>query len=74
MSFLSGKCDLADLISGLGGYYDKDGNVIESMSEHTGPCYSDIYQDFLIFKKQNGGVLHQYKKNKKNKTKKKYFY
>ena len=64
MSFLSGKCDLADHIAGLGGYYDKDGNVIESMSDHTGPCYSDIYQDFLIFKKQTGGVLHQYKKIK----------
>ena len=64
MSFLSGKCDLLDHISGLGGYYDKDGNRITFIEEYCGPLYSDIYQDFLVFKKQTGGVLHQYKRIK----------
>ena len=61
MSFLSGKYDLLNYISGLGGYYDADGNIVESVSNYSGTLYSDIYQDFLEFKKQTGGVLHQYK-------------
>ena len=64
MSFLSGKCDLLDHISGLGGYYDKHANLITFIEEYSGPLYSDIYRDFLVFKKQTGGVLHQYKRIK----------
>ena len=51
MSRFSGKCDLFDHISGLGGWYDKEGNPIK-FGESSGPYYSDEYQDFLEFKKE----------------------
>lgn len=60
MSIYSGKCDLADHIMGLGGWYDKNSNPIKFGDGH-GAYYSDEYRDFLVFKKKTGGVLHQHK-------------
>lgn len=61
MSSFSGRCDLLDHITGMGGWYDKDSNPIKFGEGH-GPYYSDEYQDFLAFKKATGGVLHQHRK------------
>ena len=61
MSSFSGRCDLYDHISGMGGWYDKKGNQLKFGEGH-GPCYSDEYRDFLAFKKATGGVLHQHRK------------
>ena len=63
-SVYSGKCDLYSWISGLGGYYDKNGNPV-SFNDPNVHCYfSDEYRDFLEFKKQTDGVIHQHKKIK----------
>lgn len=61
MSKYSGKCDLFDYMSGLGGWFDKDGSPA-ALGEGPGPYYSDEWLDFLAFKKATGGVLHQHKK------------
>lgn len=63
MSRFSGKCDLYDHIAGTAGWYDRDGNPVK-MGEGSGAYYSDEYRDFLAFKKQTGGVLHQHKRVK----------
>lgn len=63
-SVYSGKCDLFDWMGGLAGWYDKDGNPVEFGTEGVGVYYSDEYQDFLEFKKQTDGVIHQHKKIK----------
>ena len=61
MSSFSGRCDLYDHISGMGGWYDKKGNQLKFGEGH-GPYYSDEYRDFLAFKKATGGVLDQHRK------------
>ena len=58
MSSVSSKYDLLDLISGMGGWYDKDGNPTDGKNT-TGPLFSDIMRDFEAFKKRTGGILHQ---------------
>lgn len=60
MSRVSGKCDLLDWISGLGGWYDKDGNEVKMGQEGVSVYYSDLMQDFIAFKKMTGGVIHQW--------------
>ena len=64
MSFCSGKCDLLDHISGLGGWYDKNGNPVKFGQEGVGCYYSDIMQDFEEFKKRTKGIIHQHVKVK----------
>ena len=59
MSFLSGKCDLYNHISGMGGWFDKDGNPVKFGEKDVGVFYSDILRDFDAFKKATGGVLYQ---------------
>lgn len=66
MSRYSGKCDLADLVFGQGGYFDRDGNQVEFGQEGVGAYYSDEWLDFLAFKKKTGGVLYQHKNVKVN--------
>ena len=62
MSIYSGKCDLCDHIAGMGGWYDKNGNPVKMGDPNVEAYYSDEMQDFLAFKKETGGVLHQHKK------------
>ena len=62
MSRWSGKCDFADHISGLGGWYDKDGNPVKFGQEGIGAYYSDELQDFREFKRKTGGVMYQHKR------------
>ena len=62
MSMFSGKCDLFDHIAGCGGWYDKDGNPVKFGQEGINCYYSDEMRDFLAFKKQTNGLLHQHKK------------
>ena len=62
MSVYSGKCDLFDLIAGKGGWFDKDGNPVKFGDPDVHVYYSDEWLDFLAFKKQTGGVLHQHRK------------
>lgn len=62
MSMFSGKCDLCDHISGMGGWFDKDGNPVKFGDPNVHTLYSDEYRDFLAFKKATGGVMHQHKK------------
>lgn len=64
MSQCSGKCDLLDHISGLGGWYDKDGNPVKFGQEGVKAYYSDIMQDFEAFKKRTNGVIYQHVKVK----------
>lgn len=66
MSVYSGKCDLADLIAGQGGYFDKNGNPVKFGDEGVGCYYSDEWLDFLAFKKKTNGVLYQHKNMKVN--------
>lgn len=66
MSVYSGKCDLADLIFGQGGYFDKDGNPVKLGDEGVGAFYSDEWLDFLAFKKKTKGILYQHKNVKVN--------
>ena len=61
MSVYSGKCDLADLIAGQGGYFDKDGNPVKFGDEGVRVYYSDECLDFLAFKKKTKGILYQHK-------------
>lgn len=61
MSRWSGKCDFADHIAGLGGWYDKDGNPVKFGQEGVGAYYSDELQDFKEFKRRTGGVIYQHK-------------
>ena len=61
MSIYSGKCDVADHISGMGGWFDKDGNPVKFSDPNVHALYSDEWLDFLAFKKATGGVLHQHK-------------
>ncbi len=63
MSIFSGKCDLADHINGIAGWYDKDGNPVK-MGEGHGAYYGDEYRDFLEFKRRTGGVMYQHQKVK----------
>jgi len=63
MSVFSGKCDLCDHISGMGGWYDRDGNPT-TIGSGAGALYSDEMQDFLAFKEKTGGVIYQHKKIK----------
>ena len=65
MSRWSGKCDFADHIAGLGGWYDKDGNPVKFGQEGVGAYYSDELQDFREFKRKTGGVMYQHKRIKK---------
>lgn len=60
MSQFSGKCDVADLIQGLAGWKDKDGNPVDEV--YRGPRYGDEWEDFLIFKERTKGLLHQHQK------------
>jgi len=62
MSIYSGKCDLADHISGMGGWFDKDGKPVKIGDPKVHVLYSDEWLDFLAFKKATGGVMHQHKK------------
>lgn len=62
MSAYSGKCDLADHISGMGGWFDKEGNPVNFGDENVHALYSDEWLDFLAFKKATGGVMYQHKK------------
>ena len=66
MSVYSGKCDLADLITGQGGYFDKDGKPVKFSDEGVRVCYSDEWLDFLAFKKKTKGILYQHKNVKVN--------
>lgn len=65
MSRYSGKCDLADHIGGMGGWYDRNGNPVKFGQEGVGAYYSDELQDFREFKKRTGGVMYQHKHIKK---------
>ena len=62
MSIYSGKCDLADHISGMGGWFDKDGKPVKIGDPKVRVLYSDEWLDFLAFKEATGGVMHQHKK------------
>ena len=64
MSCVSGKADLLDHISGLGGWYDKDGNPVKFGQDNVKVYYSDIMQDFEAFKKRTKGVIYQHVKVK----------
>lgn len=64
MSFLSGKCDLLNHISGLGGWYSREGKPVKFGDKRVDAYYSDIYQDFLVFKKKTNGTLYQHKRIK----------
>lgn len=60
MSKYSGVCDLCDHISGMGGWYDRDGNPVKFGTEGVNVYYSDEYQDFLAFKKKTNGTIYQH--------------
>ena len=62
MSMFSGKCDFADHIAGLGGWYDKDGNPVKFGQEGVGAYYSDELQDFKEFKRKTGNCRHRRKR------------
>ena len=62
MSIYSGKCDLADHIGGLGGWYNKDGKPIDFGDKNTYVYFSDEYRDFLAFRNRTGGMLYQHLK------------
>lgn len=64
MSQFSGKCDLFDHMSGTGGWFDKDGNPVKIGDPDVHVLYSDEMLDFIAFKKETGGVIHQHKKVK----------
>lgn len=61
MSLYSGKCDLADHIAGLGGWFDKDCNRVKIGDPNVHVYYSDEMLDFIEFKKRTKGVIHQHK-------------
>ena len=60
MSAYSGKFDACDYISGMGGWYDREGNPVKFGAEGVSVYYSDEYQDFLAFKKKTNGTLYQH--------------
>ena len=60
MSVFSGKNDLFDYISGLGGWFDGDGKPVKLGEANC--YYSNEMLDFEEFKRQTGGVIHQRKK------------
>ena len=60
MSIFSGKNDLFDYISGLGGWFGRDGKPVKLGEANC--YYSDETLDFEEFKRQTGGVIHQRKK------------
>ncbi len=60
MSKYSGKYDVCDFTSGMGGWYDRDGNSVKFGAEGVYVYYSDEYQDFLAFKKKTNGTLYQH--------------
>lgn len=60
MSIYSGKCDLCDHISGMGGWYDRDSNPVKFGDENVHVYYSDEMQDFIEFKRKTGGVMYQH--------------
>ena len=62
MSVFSGKCDLFDHMSGLGGWFNEDGKPVEFGDKDTPRYFSDEYKDFLEFKRRTNGTLHQHKK------------
>ena len=62
MSMFSGRCDLADHIMGLGGWYDKNGNKVAFGQEGVGAYYSDELKDFEAFKAATDGVMYQHVK------------
>lgn len=64
MSFASGKCDLYDTMSGMGGWFDKNGNPVTMGQEGVGVYYSDPMKDFEVFKKGTNGVIYQHIKVK----------
>ncbi len=61
MSRYSGKCDLADLVFGQGGYFDKEGNPVKFGDRDVNAYYSNEWLDFLAFKKKTNGTLYQHK-------------
>ena len=61
MSIYSGKCDLCDHISGMGGWFNKDGKPVKIGDPDTHVYYSDELLDFIAFKKATGGVIYQHK-------------
>lgn len=67
MSFASGKCDLYDTMSGMGGWFDKNGNPVTMGQEGVGVYYSDPMRDFEVFKKGTNGVIYQHIKVKVDK-------
>ena len=60
MSVYSGVCDVCDHVSGMGGWYDRDGNPVTFNTEGVNVYYSDEYQDFLAFRKKTNGTLYQH--------------
>ena len=60
MSIFSGKCDLFDHISGMGGWYDRNGNKVKFTQEGVSVLYSDPLRDFEEFKRRTGGVIYQH--------------
>lgn len=64
MSFASGKCDLFDTMSGMGGWFDKNGNLVKMGQEGVGVYYSDSMRDFEAFKKATDGAIYQHIKVK----------
>ena len=64
MSRWSGKCDFADHIAGIGGWYDRDGNPVEFGQKGVSVYYSDELKDFRAFKEKTGGVMYQHKRIK----------
>lgn len=61
MSKYSGKCDFADLLAGLSGWFDKDGHRVKFGDPQTSVYYSDEMLDFLEFKKRTKGIIHQHR-------------
>lgn len=64
MSMFSGKCDLFDHIMGRGGWFNEEGKPVKVGDPDTHVLYSDEMLDFIAFKKETGGVIHQHKKVK----------
>ena len=64
MSKLSGRCDLYDTISGMGGWHDKEGNAFEFGQDGVNYYYPDLLKDFEAFKKLTNGVIYQHKEVK----------
>lgn len=61
MSKFSARNDFADHISGLGGWFDRNGNPVKFGQEGVCVYYSDELRDFKEFKRKTGGVIYQFK-------------